>query len=182
MYRWYDPSMGWKWNLLNVWGKLTCPFTRVFWWLIKSIQYSIFLWKDFDWDYLYILRLLQYKLKRTRKTILSNNLVCDTDEIASQIRYAEDLIQKEIDGDFCEDLYEAHEKKWGKIKCLHSPDDNDNRFYKLNITTENAVTPELRKMERAERRKIHDKYEEAKKKNLDELFNYMRNQIECWWE
>lgn len=182
MYRWYDQLMGWKWNLSNIWGKLTRPFIRVISWVIKSIQYSIFLWRDFDWDYSYIFNLLQYKLKRTRETILSNNLICDAEEIASQIEYAEDLIQKEIDNDFCKDLYEAHKKKWGKIKSLCSPSDNDSGSCRLDITTENATTPELRRIERSECRKIHDKSEEARQKNLDELFTHLRNCIEHWWD
>jgi len=175
--------MDWKWNLGNIWGKLTHPFRRVFWWIVKSVQYSILLWNDFDWDYSYILLLLQYKLKRTRERILDNNIILRAEEVAAQIKHAEDLIEKWKKDDFCTDLYEAHEKKWGKIVDLSEPIDvNGMTMYTWNMSRENATTPELQEQEKKEAQEIYQKAEEAKEKNFDELFAHLRKHIQEWWD
>jgi len=183
MSDWYDPDMDWKWNVQNIWGNLTHPFTRTFHWFVKSIQYSRLLWNDFDWDYSYILILLQYKLKRTRKRILDNNIILRAEEIAAQIKHAEDLIQKWYDDDFCKDLYEAHDKKWGKMVDLSEPiEHNGIKMYTWNMSRENATTPELQEQEKKEFMAIHQKAEEAKEKNFDELFAHIRKYIQGWWD
>ena len=54
----------------------------MFWWIrrfiskiIKIVQYIPILWEDEDWDYDYLLTLIQYKLKRMRATLWSNKIV-----------------------------------------------------------------------------------------------------------
>lgn len=97
--------------LKDLFLKLTRPVRRFFSWIIKSIQYSFFLRNDHDWDYNYILILLQYKLKRTRKAIQSNNLIVDVNEIVDQIKHAEDLLQSWINDEIGDELFEAHREK-----------------------------------------------------------------------
>lgn len=41
----------------------------------KLSDYKKFLKNDHDWDWAYILRLLKYKLERTRKCIVSNHII-----------------------------------------------------------------------------------------------------------
>ena len=183
MFKWYDSGMNWKWNLGSFWGILTHPFTRFFWWIIKSAQYSWFLRKDFDWDYSYILMLLQFKLRRTRKQILENNMIVHTEEVAAQIKHAEDLIQNWRDDNFCEDLHKAHDKKWGETVDLSEPFERDGRtYYTWNMSREKATTKELQEQESKEQRAIYDAHEKAKEENFDELFSHMRLYMESWWD
>ena len=184
MSDWYSKEMDWKWNVGNIWGKLTHPFTETFHWIVKSIQYAIFLRKDFDWDYSYILRLLRFKLKRTRKQILENNLILRADEIAAQIEHAEKLIDKWEEDEFCVELREAHEEKWGKLVDRSEPIESDNgiKLYTWNWSRENATTPELEEQEKKESMEIYEKQDQAKEKNLDELFAHMRRYMQSWWD
>jgi len=175
--------MGPRWNISNIWARLTRPFTKTFWWLIKSIQYSIFLWGDFDWDYAYILLLLQYKLKRTREHILDDNIILRSEEVAAQIKHAEDLIQNWRDDNWCEDLQEAHDKKWGERVNLSEPVDvGGQTLFSWEMSREKATTPELKDQEKKEQRAIYDKQNEAKQKNIDELFSHLHEHIQEWWD
>lgn len=183
MSDWYDSEMDWKWNLGNIWGKLTHPFTEFCYWMVKSIQYAWFLRKDFDWDYFYILLLLQYKLKRTRKRIIENDLVVRVEEIAAQIKHAEDLIQNWRDDNFCEDLHKAHEEKWGDTVDLSEPFlKNGRTYYTWNMSREKATTPELREQERKEQRVIYSAHEKAKQECWNDIWNQIKEYGQWWWD
>jgi len=183
MSDWYSSEMNWKWNIGNIWGKLTSPFTEFFHWAVKSAQYAKLLWNDYDWDYAYIFNLLQYKLKRTRKRIVANNLILRSEEVAAQIKHAEDLIEKWREDEFCKDLYDAHDEKWGEMVDLSKPvEHNGSRYHIWDMSREKATTPELKDQEKKEWMAIHQKADEAKEKNLDELFAHMRKYIQGWWD
>lgn len=179
---WYESDMSLWWNVKSLWGTLTHPFTRTYHWLVKSVQYAIFLWPDFDWDHSYIFTLLQYKLKRTRKRILANDMISSADLVALQIKHAEDLIQRYMDNNFCAEEYEAHEKKWGKIKDFTKPSTSYPGMYEWDPTREKVTTEEEKKQERAEQHKIYEMQEKAKQECLDEIFSHIRKYIEGWWD
>lgn len=178
----YDSEMSLGWNLGNWWGKLTHPFTRTYHWLVKSIQYSIFLWSDFDWDYSYILKLLQYKIRRTRERIVDNDLVMSVDLYAAQMKHAEALIDRYFDDNFCEELYTAHEEKWGKSKMEFTPVPNSNGLSTMDMRYPKATTEEETDQADKERIEIYQKHEEERQKCLDEIFSHIRKHIELWWE
>ena len=182
--RWYSSEMGVKWNLSSLWLQVSRPYARVFWWLVKSFQYSIFLWKDFDWDYCFFLMLMQYKLKRMKRQILANNIILRSEEVGSQIQHAEDLIEKYLTDDFCTAEQEAHEKKWGETKDLSRSiiDTNGNKLYEWDMCREKATTEALKAQEKQEQRELYDKSEQEKEQCLTDLFNHIRLHIKEWWD
>jgi len=181
--RWTDKEMSLWWNISNIWYNLTLPVRVLYAWIIKSFQYAWFLRNDYDFDYSSILILLQYKLSRTRKCITKNQIIVRADEIGAQIKHAEDLIEKWRTNDFCRDLYDAHDKKWGKIVDKFEPIEYKGiKMYKWNMTRENATTEELQSQERKESLDIHQKAREAEEKCLDDLFAHMRKYLQEWWD
>ncbi len=60
----------------------------------RIIEYIPILWEDEDWEWIFILDLLQYKLKRTRECLVEDSLNKDIGEREKQILYAESLIDK----------------------------------------------------------------------------------------
>jgi hypothetical protein len=67
---------------------------KFFRFLIKWFQYAPILWRDYDWDYAYILRLLQYKLRRTREQLWKYDYLLNTRRQCKEIRLAELLIDR----------------------------------------------------------------------------------------
>jgi len=183
MFDWYESDMSLWWNVKSLWHSLTYPFRRTWDWMVKSIQYSIVLWKDFDWDYTYILVLLQYKLKRTRKRILDNNIILRSEEVGAQIKHAEDLIQKWFDDDFCKDAQKAHDKKWGEIiNFTKEVDWNGRKVHQLDIQRANVTTEEEKAQEEQEQRAIWNRQEYERQQCLDEIFAHIRKHIQEWWD
>ncbi len=63
----------------------------------KIRAYRKFLKDDQDWDYAHIIRLLSYKLKRTRQCIVSNDFVKSAPKIGRQIQAVETLLNRVAD-------------------------------------------------------------------------------------
>jgi hypothetical protein len=118
-----------------------------------------------------------------RERILKNNQILRAEEVAAQIKHAEDLIERWTNDDFCADLHEAHEKKWGGIKDLSKPIDvNGMKMYEWDMSRENCTTPELKQQEEDEQREIYRKHDAAREKCLDDLFAHIRKHIQEWWD
>jgi len=183
MTKWVEPGMSLWWNIGNVWHKLTYPFTRVWGWAIKSIQYSIFLVGDYDWDYFYILRMLQYKLKRTRKQILENNIILRTEEVASQIKHAEDLIQKYLDDDFCKNEQKKHDVVWGKITDFTKEvERNGKKVHQFDIQRANVTTEKEKAQERLEQKAIWNQQDYERQECLNLIFAHLLKYLPEFWD
>lgn len=178
---WYDSDMNFGWNISNLWGKITHPFTRTWHWLVKSIQYSRLLWSDFDWDYSYILTLLKYKLKRTRIRIKENNMVVAAPVIANEILHVEKLIDKFMDDDFCAEEFAAHDEKWGEMKIGSKPTNNP-QLLEMTFNRKNVLTEEDEEQEGKEFRVLLEKREKEKQECWDEIFDSMKKYMQGWWD
>ena len=66
--------------------------SRIFQKIIKIFQYIPIIWNDEDWDYDYLLLLLEYKLNRIKKCIRKNNII-----VESEISQIETSIDKTLD-------------------------------------------------------------------------------------
>lgn len=83
----------------------------------KMREYRRFLKDDHDWDWEYIIRLLRYKLSRTRICIQNNNIVMCTPKIVRQITQVEALLKRVEDDSYYDELSEELRKK-GVTKSL----------------------------------------------------------------
>jgi dsDNA-specific endonuclease/ATPase MutS2 len=118
-----------------------------------------------------------------RQNILQNNMIMRAEEVCAQIKHAEDLIQKYLDHDFCSELHEAHEKKWGKCVDLSEPIDvNGVTMYTWDMSREKATTPELKQQEKDEQHAIYQKAHEEEQKTLDDIFAHIRKHLQEWWD
>jgi hypothetical protein len=183
MTNWIERELSIWQNVKNIWWKLSRPFRKFFSWAIKVAQYSVVLWKDGEWDHCYFLILMQYKLSRMRKFFQSKNChVLKGDEVAAQIKHAEDLIERWLDDDFCADLVAAHEAKWGPVVNRFTPvgDGSGNSYW--DMYREKSTTPELKEQEKNEQRVIWTQQGVEKEKTLDEIFSHIRLFLENWWD
>lgn len=61
--------------------------------ITRIFSYLPVLWRDEDWDWFYIIILLQFKLARTKKCILKANRVEGTKKITIEIQEVIDLLE-----------------------------------------------------------------------------------------
>ena len=149
----------------------------------KMFQWFPIIWKDRDWDFLFLLLLIQYKLGRMRRGMF-NDLCCseDIEKITLSIKQCEDAITRltSCGSSYIEQELTAHEAKWGSI--THEVIDLANE----NLSQLDIYSPKARKegkeaIERDEIHKIYDLETVRRQDDLDLLFNTMKNNIQNWW-
>lgn len=154
---------------------------RVWRWLAKSVQYSIFLWDDYDWDWIYILKLLRFKLKRQLKIIQEEKYLSDKskDPIIEQLTYCITLLDRIVDYDYGEEFDRIHREKWGEAKYDYNPVGDG--YFKMDITYPNAETLEDLAQAKKERLENLKQEEYLRNKDIQDLFEYIGKHIRRWW-
>lgn len=178
-------------ELFGVWGGIKHE-VRGFWWrwigrYIKKIRKILawlpVLWEDEDWDHDYILRVLKYKLIRTREEI--KNGMGDEDQWrnprVAEITEAIDSIDLLLKGEFAEAEFEAHYEKFGHIKMDIGPSSGRGAF--ADIYNEKCKdSPELREESSKEAMEIYDLEEKRTIEAYNKTFSFIAANIRKWWD
>ena len=148
----------------------------------KLNDYRRFLKNDHDWDYVFILRLLSFKLKRTRECITENNIVLDARKIAKQIQEVETLLNR-VDKDcYSEEVLKDFYKKYGQLRMIMAPKRKRTptsipvhfKFAKETPQNHQKINREFIKLrKKADRMRIRD---------LNRAFDLMKKHIWGWWD
>lgn len=170
----------WWWDVQDRIHKLTSPFRKVRDFIIRVFHYLPILWQDKDFDWVFIITMLQFKLKRTREYLVKENIIVDIEEISKQIEIAENLIDKILKDDFCKEEQDAHDLKWGETNDYFTPNKNGIGSI-LNFSKTNANTPEEKEQERSEQFAIYGLGEKRKADAWDKLYAHLRANLENWW-
>jgi len=145
-------------------------------------KYSQFSKENYDWDYIHIIELLRFKIKRVRKYIKNNNIIEQQklDEIVGKMKETENLLERVISYDYKDDLKNEFIQKFGgEIK------------FKLKFTKNHKLKTkkdysEIKgdQMEEAniEYDKRSDKEFELMKADLKKAFEIMTEHIWDWWD
>jgi hypothetical protein len=137
-----------KWRAFKQFGR----------WVVSCFQWAWFLRDDNDYDYGHILMVMQYKLSRIRKHIIAHDIIAEAAEVGTEIKHAEDLIERLVADDYCADELEAHHKQYGYCwKSQHS------------ISEVEAL------------RAIHDKANALREKDWAELWAHLNKNLRRWW-
>ena len=146
----------------------------------KVKEYTHFLKDDADWDWDYILRLLRYKLQRTRHCIASGSTV-NRARTAAEIKEVEDLLWKVLEHDYHSEAFKEFYRKHGKPKhrCVECVPPNKHAT-KLEITYRNGK--ESTEAMGRECRKLAKKEFDLQKSDLRKAFKIMVEKIWGWWD
>lgn len=178
--KWFEIKYIIKNKLIYSW---LSPIKNFIYWIIKSIQYAYFLRGDRDWDYSFILSLLKYKLSRTRKCIVKNQIIVRADEIGDEIKEVEDIISRLQNDAYCDDEYAKHHEYWGRTK-IYTDDYNKIPGWKIlkGFSTDKAKNEKREKEEQEARDLIRKKAEALAEQDWDMLFEIMRIKMRGWWD
>lgn len=123
-------------------------------WVAKVVVYAKFLWGDYDNDYFFIFRTLKFKLERTRKHVEERKLYEGHEKVCKQIRLCELLIQRTLDSNYVDEMFDKHLEKWGPITFKEKRDDL------VSMGHANVKTPADKEKERKEFKAImrHEDY------------------------
>lgn len=118
-----------------------------------------------------------------RRHMFEHDLIENAEFYTRQMLVAELMLEKIINDDFLAEEFDAHEKKWGKAK-IDFIDDPNGPGGRIDIYHEKAraLGPEAEKQERKEYMDLIDRQEKAKEKMYDDLFKWIRDHIQYWWD
>ena len=151
---------------------------RKIWYGIKNIiAWFPIIWRDRDWDYVYIYEILGFKLKRTEQNIRKYGHAMESEAIADQIREVSTALERLIEDDYCADLHSAIHKKWGEMEFADSDKEGYSVFKFANVNTD-----EDRVAHAADITACMKEEEEAIQKDLALVFDTMRDNIRGWWD
>ena len=148
----------------------------------RVVEYTPVLWEDRDFDYFYTLKMLRYKLERTRKHIVGHQIIADADKIGEQIQHAENLIKRLMNDQYSIIEEDAHELKWGKMEHDFIDWAGDEQFREWKAHRTNATTPELQKQEREEQMVIYDKAIAERQADWNKLWDHLKNTMMGYWD
>lgn len=147
----------------------------------KVREYARLLKEDEDWDWAYIIGLLQYKLKRTRLCITSNNIVVSSKKIAKQIEQVEDLFGAVLDDKYYEKIGKDFRKKYGTGRFVFGKKDPDSKSIPATVKFRGETVSNRKRIHR-EFRRLHNQADKALERDLKKAFTLMNKNIRGWWD
>ncbi len=147
----------------------------------KLREYRKVLKDDEDWDWTYILRMLQYKLERTRKCIVANNIIVEAPKVARQIRAVEILLERVERDQYYDEITKDFRKKYGKIRMISGKREPGVASVSVQFKY-TRETPANSKQIRRESLRLWRRAERMQHRDLRKAFNLMLRDIWGWWD
>lgn len=158
-------------------------------WKLKQIYHSFkniirwipILWKDRDWDWHFLLIIIQFKLKRMEKYHRKHGTSLNANKYADDMRKVHLAIGRILNETrYCELDYKHHEEKYGELQML----DGEKTKYGTTIKFWYSKVNTEEEYEEASKaaRKIYERADYLKKQDFDFIFKEMRKHIRDWWD
>lgn len=121
------------------------------------------IWRDKDWDYVYLLRLMQVKCKHMAELHEENRRHVGWERTVRELRIVAHLLDRLATDDYCDEEYLTHIAKWPRVSIgNHWP----------------AATP----LESCEFRRIMKREAILRRQDMDMLLNLLRRKMRTWWD
>jgi len=135
------------------------------------------IWEDRDFDYGYLLDILEFKLQRMELFFNGTEIHCvEAYECADQIRAVLDLLKRRKDCDYYDEAgYARLDEKWGKFTAI--PTEKGSILSRTNVHTD-----EDKDEERADTKEILDEACLLEEQDWNEIFHLLRKNLRNWWD
>jgi hypothetical protein len=140
------------------------------------------IWKDRQWDHIYIYQVFRHKLHLTEQLIRYHGHHLNHIQDADKIKKCVLLLDRLIEDEYHENVFKPHYKKWGEAEMNFTDSTEYPDCSVLDIKYPNVKTDKDKKLQQAQFR-LKSKMEQAmKEQDLDMLFNLMKKHIQTWWD
>lgn len=143
-------------------------------WKWKSV-----IWKDRDFDYVYLLIILKFKIDNMIDLYDYRDRYIGQEKHREKLKRCSILLHRLINNEYQENIMKPHDKKWGKIKFDWEKCDNEN--YKLLVDRDNVLTEQDEEKERKEFMKLMKHVNYLENQDIDYLFHLMKKHLRSWW-
>jgi len=145
-------------------------------------EWTVFLKEDADWDYGCILDVFIFKLERTAKCIVDNEIIVKKEarQIAKEIGETVKLLKKVRDDNYHVKYEKELTDKYGKM--LHDQSEKTPEGYIVWKMWREKETKENEEEIRKASRAAFEQADEDRKNDLRKAFEIMIEKIWGWWE
>jgi hypothetical protein len=147
----------------------------------KIKDYKEFLKDDHDWDWAFIIRLLSFKLQRTRKCILENDIIKGSKKVAREIKEVEILLNRVTEDNYFHEITKDFHKKHGKLKTIYKKSEYGPGWFS-SISKFTKETPQNSKRLHAQYARLWTKASKMQQDDLKRAFDLMNKNIWNWWD
>ena len=149
--------------------------------IISAWFWKKVVWKDRDWDYIFLYKILEFKLRRMSKYHRDSGHLVNNEKYARQMEKTAICLKRLIDDEYLDNTFRDHEKKYGQLEMWGTPTDRDD-MTECNITRTKICNTDAYEQENKEARVLYKHVEELRNQDLDYVFNMMRKYIQGWWD
>lgn len=143
--------------------------------VLNLIKWVPVIWQDRDWDYIFIYRILYFKLKEMEKYQRRDGIVKNHKKIADQIRLCVLLLNRLLKDEYLDNAFINHDKKWGNLETSFK----DKKF---DVIRGKVITEEDSIQERKESKRLYEHSDDMSCQDSDMLFERMNKHIQGWWD
>lgn len=138
---------------------------------IKNIfKWFPIIWDDRDYDYSYLLILLQKKLEFMKKTFESESKYIDNNNIILEIESVIEKLDRIIEDNYCESDWDELHNNLGKNSPIFN---EDGSYYKIVFNGDAEYSNKVRE--------LCDKEQNLRNKDIEYVFNTIKEKILGWW-
>lgn len=130
------------------------------------------LWQDHDWDSGFMLRIFRHKIHRMRIHFETHHIICDWEKVAKELLVAENLLDRLIKDDYCDEEWERHCQAFGEPGHNSYTDEKG-----MTVWPSTAGT-----LEGADSKRIFDKAMQLRKQDREMLWDLICRKSETWWD
>lgn len=147
----------------NVWEDVVYPFKRFGRFLVKLKEYIPVLWDDFEFDYIYLLKIMRLKMKRMSEHMDEHGITVSSPRKARELRICTILIDRIIADDYIALQSRKLDEEYGELEFNSEPTGNP-KLHRLILDRKGARegTKEYEE-ETKKSRRIHKHAEYMKK-------------------
>jgi hypothetical protein len=138
----------------------------------RVLAYVPVIWSNEDWDYSYILRLLRYKIWRTRHHIAKHRIHVNWEKDVESMDSVIIILDRIIEDDYCKEDWDAFYDKWNPERSLRTEVDDEGNTQILPMGEE----------EGAEFKVIADKDHAATESDWKALWTMLERHLRDWWD
>lgn len=139
------------------------------------------LWDNWDWDYNFLLKIMQYKMQRMANHIREHNILVRSEEIADELQECCDIITRLQAQEYTPFEEGVMEAEYGK-HCMDSLPCEHEGCRQLDIYFDKAREEGREEEADAVYTNIRNLAMAREQRDYHRLFTLMRDKIQGWWD
>jgi len=154
---------------------------------VNGIQWFVYSWDTYWFDYSYIEKTIVWLLRRMAKKFKSQGVTESAERHAEEMLFIADKLDRLVNGVISDEVYKAHEEKFPNKpnpdweEHMVKRDDGFFEWVTPKATLDYYKTPEG-KREKREFRKLCEKINKIEKRERQEIYGYIAERITFWWD